>query len=384
VDDQFVYDALPGRVVFGDGVASTALAAEVDRFGAGRLLVVCSDRDRQLADRLTAPFATAVVGSFSQVREHVPVEIAQAARQAARQAAADGVLVIGGGSAVGTAKAIALTDGLPVLAVPTTYAGSELTPVWGLTEAGRKTTGVDRAVLPRVVLYDPQLTLTLPVGLSVASGLNAMAHSVEAFWAPGRNPVTALAAQESIRELARGLPGVVADPLDPVARSGTLYGAYLAGAAFAVAGAGLHHKICHVLGGSFDLPHARTHAVVLPHVLAFNAPAAPEAAARISAALGADRTDRTDQTSRASRASQTSRTSQTGQVRSVDPDPCRALRRLGRSLGAPGSLRELGLAEDALDRATDLVLPGVPADNPRPVDRDQLRALLGAAWAGRF
>jgi maleylacetate reductase len=354
-DQRFVYDALPGRVVFGVGSARTELAGELDRLAAARALLVCSERDVALADELTRPFADRVAGRFHAVREHVPAPTAQAARDAARQAGADLVLAIGGGSAVGTAKAVALTDRLPVLAVPTTYAGSEMTPVWGLTEDGRKTTGTDRAVLPRTVLYDPELTLSLPAGLSVASGLNALAHSVEAFWAPGRNPVTSLGAEESVRALAQGLPAVLADPADLAGRTRALYGAYLAGAAFAVAGAGLHHKICHVLGGSFGLPHARTHAVVLPYVLAFNAPAAPDAAGRVAAALGAGK----------------------------DPHAAAgALTSLALALGAPTSLRELGMPEDGLDRAAELVTPAVPADNPRPVTVELVRDMLTQAWEG--
>lgn len=355
MQQPFVYDALPGRVVFGAGTARAALPAEVDRLGADRWLLVCSERDVPLAAELTAPFAGRVTGRFTAVREHVPVQTADAARQAARDAFASAVLVVGGGSAVGTAKAVALTERLPVLAVPTTYAGSEMTPVWGLTEGGRKTTGTDRVVLPRTVVYDPELTLSLPPALSAASGLNALAHSVEGFWAPGRNPVSSLAAQESVRALAAGLPGVLADPADLAARTSALYGAYLAGAVFAVTGAGLHHKICHVLGGSFGLPHARTHAVVLPYVLAFNAPAAPQAAERIAVALGAP----------------------------ADPHAAAsALTSLALGLGAPTSLRELGMPEDGLARAAELVTPAVPADNPRPVTVDLVHDLLTQAWAG--
>jgi maleylacetate reductase len=210
----------------------------------------------------------------------VPVETARAARAAAADAGADAVLCIGGGSTVGAAKAVALTARIPVLAVPTTYSGSEVTAVWGMTENGRKTTGTDPAVLPRVVVYDPELTAGLPRELAVASGLNAMAHGVEALWAPRRNPVSSVIAEEGVGALATGLRD--ADPAE------LLRGAWLAAAAFAVAGSGLHHKLCHVLGGTFGLPHARTHAVVLPHVLAFNAPGAPEAAARVARALGVE------------------------------------------------------------------------------------------------
>jgi maleylacetate reductase len=349
--DQFSYEALPGRVVFGSGASRTALAAELDRLEASRILLVATESGEALARRLAEPFADRVVAVFAAVRPHVPVSVAEAARALAASVHADALLSVGGGSTTGTAKAVALTSGLPVVAVPTTYAGSEVTAVWGLTEGERKTTGTDLRVLPRAVVYDPELTLTLPTELSAASGLNAMAHCVEAFWAPGRNPVSALAAEEAIRALAAGLPAVVADPASIAARSDLLYGAYLAGSAFAVAGSGLHHKICHALGGAYGLPHALTHAIVLPHVLAFNAPAVPDAIHRIGRALGSD-------------------------------DAVGALAALTARLGIPHGLRQLGMLEEQVDEAAGLVEASVPRDNPRPVNRAALREIIHAAWAG--
>lgn len=348
---QFTYDVLPGRVVFGAGIAQTAPAAEIERLGARRVLVVAAQSEEALARRLAEPFADRVAAVFTSVRPHVPVAVAKDARALASVVSADALLSVGGGSTTGTAKAVALTSGLPIVAVPTTYAGSEVTPVWGLTEQARKTTGTDPRVLPRAVVYDPELTLTLPADLSAASGLNAMAHCVEAFWAPGRNPISSLAAEEGIRALAAGLPAVVDDPGDIAARSDLLYGAYLAGSAFAVAGSGLHHKICHALGGAYDLPHAATHAIVLPHVLAFNAPAAPDATQRIGRALGSD-------------------------------DPVSALHALAARVGIPRGLRELGMRKEQVDEAADKVADAVPADNPRPVNRAALAGIIHAAWAG--
>ena len=354
--EPFARDVLPGRVVFGAGAARTALAGEVARLGVSRLLLIPSGSERSAARELFAPLADRIAGTFTGVRPHVPVEVADAARKQAAAVGADAVLSLGGGSATGTAKAVALTTGLPVIAVPTTYAGSEVTPVWGLTEGDRKTTGVDARVLPRLVIYDPELTASLPGPVSAASGLNAMAHAVEAFWAPGRNPVSSLTAAEAIRVLAAALPAVLRDGADTGARGDLLYGAYLAGTTFAVTGSGLHHKICHILGGRYDLPHAQTHAIMLPYVLAFNAPGAPDAARQIGQALAGGRL--------------------------AGGDPAAALQRLAGQLGLPRGLREIGFGEEQIAEAARLIEPAVPADNPVPADAAALQALLRRAWAG--
>ena len=348
---EFDYDPLPVRVIFGLGTAERKLAGVVDEIGARRVLIVAAGPEEPLARRLVAPFAERVAGVFTDVRPHVPVGVADAARAAAARSRADAVLSIGGGSTTGTAKAVALTTGLPIVAVPTTYAGSEVTPVWGLTEEGRKTTGTDRRVLPRVVLYDPALTVTLPPALSAVSGLNAVAHCVEAFWGPRANPVSSLMAEEGIRALAGGLPDVVRDPGDLEARSDVLYGAWLAGTVFATAGAGLHHKICHVLGGAYELPHAETHAVVLPHATALVAASLPDVDARVSAALGAP----------------------------AGTPAATALAALARRLGAPTALREIGLPEEELPEAARLVAERLPDRSSADVE-----ALLEAAWRGEL
>jgi alcohol dehydrogenase class IV len=349
----FTYEALPGRVVFGPGSARTELAEAVAALGFERLLLIAAGPEAGLADELAAPLGERVVGRFDGVRPHVPVEVGAAAVAAARAADADAVLSVGGGSTTGTAKAVALATGLPIVAVPTTYAGSEMTPVWGSTEGGVKTTGRDLAVLPRLVVYDPELTTSLPAAITAASGMNALAHSVEALYAPGRNPVTSVIALESIEALARALPGAVAAPDDIGARSEALYGAYLAGSAFAVAGSGLHHKICHALGGAFDLPHAETHSVVLPHVVAFQQPAAPAAMDRVSDALAA-----------------------------APASAAAALFDLAGSLGVPVSLAAIGMPADGAEQVVDQIVAAVPADNPRPVGADDVRAILAAAYAG--
>ncbi|MER7133433.1 maleylacetate reductase, partial [Streptosporangium saharense] len=266
---------------------------------------------------------------------------------------ADGCVAVGGGSTVGLGKALALRRGLPVLALPTTYAGSEMTPIWGLTENAEKRTGRDPAVLPRSVVYDPDLTMTLPAAVSVTSGINALAHAVEALYAPDGSPVVAAMAERGVRDLATALPLLADDPGDRAGRRAALCGAWLCGACLGATTMGLHHKLCHVLGGMFDLPHAETHAIVLPHVAAHNLPAAPEADAALRRALDTDDV----------------------------PAALADLTALATRLGAPGGLKELGVVEDDLPKVADEVLAR-PYANPWPVGRRDLLELLHAAHRG--
>jgi maleylacetate reductase len=343
----FVYDALPGRVVFGVGSVEH-LGEEVDRLGAGRVLAIAGKRAIDgLVERLGGRWAA----SFTDVQQHVPVEAAARAVAAASEAGADCLVAMGGGSATGMAKAVALEHQVPIVAVPTTYAGSEVTPIYGLTGPEGKRTGRDPRVLPRTVVYDPALTTGLPAKVTGPSGMNALAHCVEALYAPGANPVTSLLAEEGARALHHGLPLAVADPADLSARSDALLGAWLAGTVLAAAGIGIHHQLCHLLGGAYRLPHAELHAVVLPHAVHFVAPAARPQLARLAGSLGVD-------------------------------DAAGGIWDLGRRLGTPASLAELGLAEAELDRAAEQAVARV-VQAPRRAGVSELRALLEAAWQGR-
>ncbi|WP_432865441.1 maleylacetate reductase [Microbispora rosea] len=346
---RFVHETLPQRVVFASGASPEAVAEEVSLLGARRAMLIASGRAAALADPIAARLP--VVLRHEEVVMHVPVEVAGRARTAAAAAEADVVVTVGGGSATGLGKAVAMTTGLPVIAVPTTYAGSEATNVWGLTEGGTKTTGVDDKVLPRSIVYDAGLLTSLPADMSVASGLNALAHCVDSMWGPRADPVDRALAGEGVRALAAGLPVVAADSGAIEGIEQTLYGAYLAAVAFASAGSGLHHKICHVLGGMFDLPHAQTHAVVLPHVLAFNAPSAPEAERRIAAAFGA--------------------------ATAVE-----GLAALRAEVGAPRALKDYGMPEEGIAKAVAPIMAALPAGNPTLVTEENLTALLRAAWEG--
>ena len=282
---------------------------------------------------------------------HVPIETARAARDEARRLEADCAVAVGGGSTTGLGKAIALESSLPILAIPTTYAGSEMTPIYGITEGGLKRTGRDSRVLPSTVIYDPSLTLGLPSGLSATSGMNAIAHAVEGLYAEDANPITSLLAVEGIRALAQGLPRVIADPLDLEGRSECLYGAWLCGAVLGSVGMALHHKLCHTLGGTYNLPHAETHTEVLPHAIAYNRAAVPAAMQRAADALGAE-------------------------------DAAQGLYALARTLGAPAALKDLGMREADLDRAAEIATQS-PYYNPRPVEYGAVRKLLDDAYHGR-
>ncbi|MEU8817467.1 maleylacetate reductase and hydroxyquinol 1,2-dioxygenase domain-containing protein [Actinoplanes sp. NPDC048796] len=333
--ESFEYTAHHPRVVFGAGTLSR-LPAEIARAGGSRPLLLSR----------RGPVA-GVDAVFDGVAMHTPVEVTERALEVVRERGADCLVALGGGSSTGLGKALVARTGLPLIAVPTTYAGSEMTPILGETDGGVKTTRRDPALLPATVIYDVELTRTLPAGLSVTSGLNAMAHAVEALYSPQANPAIDSFALDAIGRLARALPRIADRPDDLDARADALTGAWLAGICLGTVGMGLHHKLCHVLGGSFGLPHSETHAVVLPHVMAYNA---PTAMARIAAALGVS-------------------------------DAPAGVFDLAARLGAPTSLAELGLPETAL-RTAAVAATETPYPNPRAVTADGVERLLSDAWHG--
>ena len=347
---SFVYNGLPARVVFGAG-ALAKLPEELDRLGAKRALVLSTPEQKASADQVAAALGVRCAGTYGKAAMHVPVEIAEDARRAARELGADCCVTVGGGSTTGLGKAIALTSTLPILAVPTTYAGSEMTPIYGITEGGAKKTGRDARVLPKAVIYDPSLTLGLPAALSAASGMNAIAHSVEALYSHEGNPIISLMAEEGIRALSRALPSILQDGKNLEARSDALYGAWLCGIALGSAGMALHHKLCHVLGGSFNLPHAETHSIVLPHAVRYNYAAAGDAMARIEKALHAQ-------------------------------DAATGIYDLEKRLGLPLRLADIGMKEADLERAARIATEA-PYPNPRKVEYAPVLALLRDAYAGR-
>jgi maleylacetate reductase len=347
--DTFSYAGSSARIIFGRG-SKSKLAEWLTEAGCKRALVLSTLYQKADAEALACDIGPLACGVFAGAVMHTPVDVTEIAMKIVADTKADCVVSLGGGSTTGLGKAIAYRTDLLQIVVPTTYAGSEVTPILGQTEGGRKTTVRDARILPEIVIYDPALTDGLPVSMSVTSGLNAMAHALEGLYARDRNPVSTLMAIEGLRAFSSSLPKIVAAPDDADARNEALYGAWLCGTVLGAVGMALHHKICHTLGGSFDTPHAETHAVMLPHTAAFNARAAEAelapAAKIFAGSVGGGLWD------------------------------------FAKSIGAPMSLKEFGLSEADLDRAASIAVEN-PYWNPRPIDLDSIRALLQEAWEGR-
>lgn len=348
--EPFIYTALPAKVIFGFGTLAR-VPEEVRALGCKRALVLSTPGRREAAQGLAERLGELSVGSFAQAAMHTPVEVTERALKVVLDVGADCTVALGGGSTIGLGKAIALRTDLPQIVVPTTYAGSEATPILGETKERRKITQRSLQVLPEVIIYDVELTLSLPARVSAASGMNGIAHAVEALYAQDSNPVTSLLAEQGIAALAHALPLIVQNPLDKAARSEALFGAWVCGTCLGAVGMALHHKLCHVLGGSFNLPHAETHAIVLAHATAYNRAAAPDAMSRVARALGA-------------------------------ADAAQGLFDLVKMLGAPTALKDIGMPESGLDQAAELAT-AMPYWNPRPIERSGIRALLDDAFHGR-
>jgi maleylacetate reductase len=345
----FTYTALPSRVVFGPGTLA-GVGDEVGRLGCHRALVISTPQQMREAQALADDIGDLGAGVLGEAAMHTPVEITERAVVAAKDLGVDCLIALGGGSTIGLGKAIALRTGLPQIAIPTTYAGSEATPILGETENGLKTTQRTLDVLPEVIVYDVNLTLSLPPRLSATSGMNAIAHAVEALYAQDANPVIANLAEQGIEALARSLPVITRDLRNREARSDALFGAWACGTCLGSVGMALHHKLCHTLGGSFGLPHAETHTIILPHAVAYNAIAAPDAMKRVAHAIGAT-------------------------------DAAQGLFDLAVALGASTALKDVGMPESGLDQAAELAISS-PYWNPRTIERTGIRHLLEDAYRG--
>lgn len=346
---DFTHVSAPQKVIFTPD-ATARLAEEVAALDASRALVLTTPEQEGAGAALLAALGKAGVGQFAGAAMHTPVPVTERAMQAALTLKADCLVALGGGSTTGLGKAIALRTGLPQIVLPTSFAGSEATPILGQTEGGRKTTLSDPRVLPSVILYVVALVRSLPPALAVSSGLNAMAHAVEGLYARDRTPIASLMALEGVRALAAALPAIVRGGAGDKAWGEALYGAWLCGTVLGQVGMALHHKLCHALGGGFNLPHAETHAIVLPHAVAYNEAAVPDLLRPVAGIFGTD-------------------TAAAG------------LAGFARQIGAPVSLAGLGLTAADLPRAVALATAN-PYWNPRPIDPDAIAALLARALAG--
>lgn len=345
---SFAYNSSKVRILFGAGTFQK-LPDERDRMGLNRILVLSTAAQRDEAMELANIIKDSSVGVFSEAVMHTPVNTTEKAVSIARNLNADGILSIGGGSTTGLSKAIALRTGLPQIIVPTTYAGSEVTPILGQTENGSKTTIRDPGILPDLVIYDPNFSMKLPVELSITSGLNAMAHALEGLYAQDRNPISSLMAIEGLRALHSALPAIQEIPDDKDARTSALFGSWLCGTVLGTVGMSLHHKICHTLGGMFDLPHAETHAILLPYTIAYNSEVAAMELAPLQDLFG--------------------------------PSIPAGIFDFSRRLGAPYSLAQLGLVRRDIERAAEQSLKNAYW-NPRRLERQAIQQLLEMALEG--
>lgn len=345
----FVYNALPSRVVFGFGTLAQ-VSDEIRALGCSRALVLTTPFQRADGEALVRRLGDLAVGLYDNATMHTPVEVTQDALDIVKSIGADCVVALGGGSTIGLGKAIALNTDLPQIVIPTTYAGSEATPIIGQTQDGLKTTQRTLKVLPEVIIYDVDLTLSLPVQMTVTSGMNAIAHAVEALYSKDANPLISMLAEQGIAAISRALPRIKVNAEDKDARSDALFGAWACGVCLGAVGMSIHHKLCHTLGGSYDLPHAETHTVVLPHAVAYNSEAAPEAMTRIARALGVD-------------------------------NAAKGLFDLAYQHGAPTRLADIGMKAEDIGRAVEIACSS-PYWNPRPIEPIAIRKLLDNALNG--
>jgi maleylacetate reductase len=347
--EPFVYEGRPQRIIFGPGRLAEAPDV-VKAIGGSRALVLSTPEQKDTAERVASALGALSAGTFPGAVMHTPVDVTEKAIEVYQSLKADCVVSVGGGSTTGLGKAIALRNDTPQLVIPTTYAGSEVTNLLGETAGGEKKTQRSPKILPEAVIYDVELSLSLPPRLSATSGMNAMAHAVEALYAKDKNPITSMMAEEGLFAFASSLRRIVDDPNDRDARINAQYGAWLCGMCLANTTIAIHHKLCHVLGGTFDLPHAETHAIVLPHAVAYNAPATPAAMSRIARVLGKS-------------------------------DAATGLYELAKSLKIPLALKDIGMPADGIDRVVELALKD-PYWNPRPLEREGIRALIKQAYEG--
>ena len=347
--NTFKFKALPWNIIFSVG-AIQKLPTEVDELGLSKVLVLTTPNQQQQGHEIIELLGNRAVGLFDQAQMHVPANTLLSATEMAKKLQADCTVALGGGSTTGLGKALAAREGLPNIVIPTSYAGSEMTDIWAVTEAGRKVTNRDVSVVPTLTIYDPELTLSLPPQFAAVSGLNAMAQAVVNVATDKPNPMISSLAVDGIRALAHSLPTIIQEPLNMDARAEALYGASMAGAALGTGTTSLHHRLCHTFGGTFNTPHAETHAILLPHSVAYNANATRIGTQKVAEALDVD-------------------------------NAAMGIHRLASQLGAPTALSEIGITEADIDKAVTVSLEK-PLNNPESVTKEGLKILLTRALYG--
>jgi alcohol dehydrogenase class IV len=381
---RFEYTHPAQQVVFGiEAVARLGDFSE--RYHWQRLLLCASGSSQRSGHvaRIQAALGARLVATYDRVQPHVPDFQVTEVLALAEANEIDAIVGLGGGSPIGMAKAISFAleakrvkssrtplpadqPLVPVIAVPTTYAGSEMTPVYGVTQhdngTARKVTVTDPRVTPKLAMYDPQLTVPLPPELTASTGINALAHCIEAVYSITRNPLSTAAALSGARDIAQALPRCYAQGDDLEARTQMLVGSYLAGTALSNVTMGLHHGICHILGGTAGVAHGIANSIMLPYVMRFNLDTtAPELAA-IGEAMGLARNGRSDST--------------------VAEEAAQRVYDLVREMKLPQQLRLVGVSENDLPRLAQLAMASrTIKNNPKPIaDPAQIEALLRAAW----
>ena len=347
---NFNYSTHKYSIIFGWNTIDR-LQVEAERLGMKRVVVLTTPEQQAMGESVGKALGKFFVGVFPGAQPHTPFEATNAAAKFLEKGAIDGIVSVGGGSTIGLGKALVRRTDLPHITVPTTYAGSEVTPILGETREGNKETQSDPRLLPKLVIYDVNLSASLPVNIAILSGFNAIAHAVEAVYAQNRNPITSMMASEGIRAIATAMPAIAADQGDQVAREAILYGAWLCGTCLGTVGMSLHHKICHVLGGLYDMPHAQLHTAMLPHALAYNLPEIGEEKSYLVSALGTE-------------------------------DIATKLFELALELGAEMRLSEMGLPEDGLEAVIERTLAS-PYWNPRKLESNALHDMLRHAFEGK-
>jgi len=349
---SFIHNSLPARVIFGNG-SIQLLGDEITKLGAKSPLFCCTP-GRENESKFLIESLNLVNAKLCPIAEqYIPLPMVKEGRRLAKKHRADCAVSYGGGTAVGLAKAIALEQEIPVISVVTTFSGSETTDLQAILTDGLRVGYKSEWILPKIIIYDPEAAMGVPVEILIPSGVNAIAHGVESCYSQGATPVNNLIAGEGISAMASALKRISSGEDNSNARGDGLYGAWLCGTSLGSAGVALHHKFAHVLGSTFALEHSMVHTAALPYSVAYTAPGAPEAMKHISAALGSNGTP-----------------------------AATALYELNKEIGAPTSLKEIGMPLEGIEKAARMIAEN-PYPNPVPVKYDLIFSMIEDAWHGR-